>query len=61
MTENRPLRVFLCHSSHDKPIVRDLFRRLDAEGWIDAWLDVENFTRARIGILRLKTRWRRRT
>jgi len=41
MTENRPLRVFLCHSSHDKPVVRDLYRRLDAEGWIDAWLDAE--------------------
>jgi len=37
----RPLRVFLCHSSNDKLIVRDLYRRLDAEGWIDAWLDSE--------------------
>lgn len=36
---DRPLRVFLCHSSNDKPVVRDLYRRLDAEGWMDVWLD----------------------
>jgi hypothetical protein len=36
---SRPLRVFLCHSSDDKPTVRELYRRLDSEGWIDAWLD----------------------
>lgn len=42
MTEaNRSLRVFLCHSSDDKATVRELHRRLDAEGWIDAWLDEE--------------------
>jgi hypothetical protein len=35
----RALRVFLCHSSGDKPIVRELYRKLSAEGWIDAWLD----------------------
>jgi hypothetical protein len=35
----RRLRVFLCHSSHDKPTVRELYRRLSAEGWIDPWLD----------------------
>jgi len=40
-SENRPLRVFLCHSSNDKLIVRDLYRSLDVEGWIDAWLDSE--------------------
>jgi putative nucleotidyltransferase with HDIG domain len=34
----RSLRVFLCHSSADKPLVRDLFRRLCADG-VDAWLD----------------------
>ncbi|MBI5293827.1 MAG: SUMF1/EgtB/PvdO family nonheme iron enzyme [Chloroflexi bacterium] len=39
MTINRPLRVFLCHSSHDKPAVRELYDRLLAEGWIDPWLD----------------------
>jgi DNA-binding NarL/FixJ family response regulator len=39
MTETRKLRVFLCHSSTDKPIVRELYQRLNAEGWIDPWLD----------------------
>jgi hypothetical protein len=34
----RPLRVFLCHSSADKPAVRDLYDQLTARG-IDAWLD----------------------
>jgi len=42
MTEPRKLRVFLCHSSQDKPIVRELYRRLNAESWIDPWLDEEN-------------------
>jgi TIR domain-containing protein len=41
MTQSRKLRVFLCHSSNDKPVVRDLYERLNAEGWIDPWLDVE--------------------
>jgi hypothetical protein len=36
------LRVFLCHASQDKPIVRELYQRLLAEGWIDPWLDEEN-------------------
>lgn len=36
----RPLRVFLCHASSDKPTVRQLYQRLCAEG-IDAWLDEE--------------------
>ena len=40
MTE-RKLRVFLCHASQDKPVVRDLFQRLDSEDWIDPWLDEE--------------------
>jgi formylglycine-generating enzyme required for sulfatase activity len=35
---NRPLRVFLCHSSNDKPAVRELYKKLTASG-IDAWLD----------------------
>jgi outer membrane protein assembly factor BamD (BamD/ComL family) len=34
------LKVFLCHASGDKPAVRDLYKRLIAEG-IDAWLDQE--------------------
>ena len=39
MTETRKLRVFLRYSSQDKPIVRELYQRLNAEGWIDPWLD----------------------
>lgn len=42
MPESHKLRVFLCHASQDKPIVRELFQRLLAEGWIDPWLDEEN-------------------
>lgn len=40
MTE-RKLRVFLCHASQDKPLVRDLYRRLGAEPWVEPWLDEE--------------------
>lgn len=36
---DRKLRVFLCHASQDKSIVRELYQRLLAEGWIDPWLD----------------------
>ncbi len=36
----RPLKVFLCHASGDKPVVRELYKRLTAEG-VDAWLDQE--------------------
>jgi formylglycine-generating enzyme required for sulfatase activity len=39
--DNRPLRVFLCHSSNDKPAVRELYQKLRAEAWIDPWLDEE--------------------
>ncbi len=38
---NRPLRVFLCHSSNDKPAVRELYQKLRAEPWIEPWLDEE--------------------
>jgi hypothetical protein len=38
---SRPLRVFLCHSSNDKPAVRELYQKLRAEPWIDPWLDEE--------------------
>jgi len=38
---NRPLRVFLCHSSNDKPAVRELYQKLRAESWIEPWLDEE--------------------
>jgi MinD-like ATPase involved in chromosome partitioning or flagellar assembly len=37
----QPLRIFLCHSSNDKPEVRALYQRLNAEDWIDPWLDEE--------------------
>ncbi len=40
-TVNHKLKVFLCHSSDDKPEVRELCQRLNAEGWIDPWLDEE--------------------
>ena len=40
-TSNRPLRVFLCHSSNDKPLVRELYQKLCAEDWIKPWLDEE--------------------
>src|SRR5262249_47185555 len=37
----RSLRVFLCHSSGDKPAVRTLCQRLQADG-VEPWLDEEN-------------------
>jgi TIR domain len=36
----RSLRIFLCHSSNDKPAVRELYYRLKADG-VDPWLDEE--------------------
>jgi hypothetical protein len=41
MPPKRKLRVFLCHASQDKPVVRDLYKKLAAEPWIDPWLDEE--------------------
>jgi hypothetical protein len=38
-TEKRLLKAFLCHATQDKRIVRELYRRLNTEGWIDPWLD----------------------
>lgn len=38
--EKRPLKVFLCHASGDKPAVRALYQRLVRDG-VDAWLDKE--------------------
>jgi hypothetical protein len=38
-TVDNKLRVFLCHAKEDKPTVRDLYRQLTAEGWLDVWLD----------------------
>lgn len=40
MTENRKLKVFLCHSKDDKPKVYELYRRLVSDGF-DVWLDEE--------------------
>src|ERR1039457_6329576 len=40
-TGDQRLRVFLCHASQDKPIVRKLYLKLCAESWIDPWLDEE--------------------
>lgn len=37
----RTLKVFLCHSSQDKPAVQELYNRLLNEKWIDPWLDKE--------------------
>lgn len=37
----RLLRVFLCHSSKDKLAVRELYKKLSTESWIDSWLDEE--------------------
>lgn len=37
----RPLKVFLCHASADKPAVRNLYQRLVSNG-VDAWLDAES-------------------
>lgn len=37
----RKLKVFLCHSSGDKPAVRALYQRLRADG-VDPWLDEED-------------------
>lgn len=41
MTTHRKLKIFLCHASQDKPVVRDLYRRLLGEDWIEPWLDEE--------------------
>ncbi|GAB4504766.1 MAG: hypothetical protein Fur0043_17600 [Anaerolineales bacterium] len=34
------LKVFLCHASEDKPLVRELYERLRADGFAP-WLDSE--------------------
>lgn len=39
--QQRPLKVFLCHSHDDQVAVRVLYKRLIKDG-IDAWLDKEN-------------------
>jgi formylglycine-generating enzyme required for sulfatase activity len=40
MTEQRPLKVFLCHAKADKPAARNLYRYLRSKG-MDPWLDEE--------------------
>lgn len=40
-TEKRPLKVFLCHASTDKPKVRELYRYLKKRG-IQPWFDEED-------------------
>ena len=37
---NRPLKIFLCHTSADKPAVRKIYRYLRSKG-MDPWLDSE--------------------
>jgi len=44
----RPLKVFLCHASQDKPAVRELYRRLVHDG-VDVWLDETNLLPAWTG------------
>ena len=36
--DSRPVRVFLCHASNDKPSVRRLYKKLSEEN-IDVWFD----------------------
>ncbi len=38
---SRKLKVFLCHSSGDKPAVRDLYQKLCTDGF-EPWLDEED-------------------
>jgi hypothetical protein len=40
ITDNRPLKVFLCHAHADRDPVRALYSRLAKDG-VDAWLDKE--------------------
>jgi formylglycine-generating enzyme required for sulfatase activity len=42
MPDPRKLRVFLCHATEDKSLMREMYERLDAEGWIEPWLDEKN-------------------
>lgn len=41
-TIDRPLNVFLSHSSNDKSVVRELYQQLNAKPWLNPWLDEEN-------------------
>lgn len=44
LEKKRLLRVFLCHASADKSVVRSLYKQLKLEDWIDPWLDEEKLT-----------------
>ncbi|HNQ94251.1 MAG TPA: toll/interleukin-1 receptor domain-containing protein [Anaerolineales bacterium] len=46
--DKRPLKVFLCHASADKPKVRELYRTLKRRG-VQPWLDAEDLIPGRIG------------
>jgi len=50
---NRRLRVFLCHSSGDKPAVRDLYRRLRPTDSRPGSMK-KNYCQARIGSRRFR-------
>ncbi|HBI00483.1 MAG TPA: hypothetical protein DHW49_07500 [Anaerolineae bacterium] len=39
MIETRKLRVFLSYAREDQSVVRELYDRLNTEGWIDLWFD----------------------
>jgi hypothetical protein len=41
VAKSRQLRVFLCHTTKDKPLVRDLYRRLQGLG-AEVWFDEES-------------------
>lgn len=41
LRSSRSLQVFLCHSSNDKPAVRELYKKLRAKG-VKPWLDEED-------------------
>lgn len=42
MPTPRPLRVFLCHAKEDKPAIRNLYKLLKTQSWIEPWLDEVN-------------------
>jgi len=41
LTNNTPLKIFLCHASEDKQPVRNLYNRLSSDGF-HVWLDEES-------------------
>jgi hypothetical protein len=51
---DRKLRVFLCHAKEDKPTVRELYRQLTAEGWMDVWLDKSRELQFKTGVYNAK-------